>query len=192
MYVCIFLFTIFIPSKSRNIFLFIINFHELGSWSGCLGGKYLAALWTDRNPRPTVESLLGVSPPPQPVKWKKKQPETLTLIPFLWFRSPLQMALSLFHSTSSSIAFSSSSPYSPSSPFAIPFPTHRLSPRNTVVSSTPLFFHAYSCFFCSETLRKKERIEEPEFDFYVLCCLGKSFDFVEAFDFLRFCLMKRI
>ncbi|RVW15538.1 Ribose-phosphate pyrophosphokinase 1 [Vitis vinifera] len=42
------------------------------------------------------------------------------------------MALSLFHSTSSSIAFSSSSPYSPSSPFAIPFPTHRLSPRNTV------------------------------------------------------------
>lgn len=42
------------------------------------------------------------------------------------------MALSLFHSTSSSIAFSSSSPYSPSSPFAILFPTHRLSPRNTV------------------------------------------------------------
>lgn len=42
------------------------------------------------------------------------------------------MALSLFHSTSSSIAFSSSSPYSPSSPFAIPFPTHSLSPRNTV------------------------------------------------------------
>lgn len=41
------------------------------------------------------------------------------------------MALPLFHSTSS-IAFSSSSPYSPSSPFAIPFPTHRLSPRNTV------------------------------------------------------------
>ncbi|XP_034709600.1 ribose-phosphate pyrophosphokinase 1 [Vitis riparia] len=42
------------------------------------------------------------------------------------------MALPLFHSTSSSIAFSSSSPYSPSSPFAIPFPTHRLSPRSTV------------------------------------------------------------